>query len=114
MNKSLSLLSLSLLLIALAMPFSLFADDGGRGEGSGGDHSDQQKIVEEGSGSSTLDHKKKSSLKYKDPNTTKNYDTKNKGIDGMDKAHKAEMESMRHGSDHGSESRHESKMREGS
>jgi len=114
MNKLLSLLPLSLLFIALTIPLPLYADDGGRGEGSGGATSDRQKRVEEGSGSSTMDHQKKSSMEYKDHGEAKKSEYKDEGSAGMGKAQKAGQGTLEQGSDHGSQTRVKAKMREGS
>ena len=114
MNRLFSLLSLSTLFIALAMPLPLLADHDGRGEGSGGAKSDRQKISEEGSGSSAMDHQKKSSMEYKDHDMAKNSDYKNEGSEGMGKVHKAGQGNMAPGSDSASQPRQKAKMREGS
>ncbi len=65
MNKFLSGLALSLFFIPLAMPLPLFADDPGRGEGSGGATHDRQIKIETGSGSPALDHQKNQSWNTK-------------------------------------------------
>ena len=114
MNRLFFLLFLSILFIALAMPLPLFADDDGRGEGSGGATLNRHKQVEEGSGSSAIDHQKKSSMEYKDHHDGKSSGYKKEGRNGMGKAHQYDKDAMGHDSDHGSQTSNKANMREGS
>lgn len=114
MNKFLSGLALSLFFIPLAMPLPLFADDPGRGEGSGGATHDWQIKIETRSGSPALDHQKKSVLDYKNPGATKTFGYTNEGSVGASQVREAEKRILKHPSVNSSRPRHKVRKREGS
>ena len=114
MNKFFSVLALSMFFLTWAMPLPLFADDNGRGEGSGGATHDRQKKVENGSGSSAMDHQKKSVLEYKDPGEAKTSGYKNEGSVGASQVREAEKRIIKRRSDSSSRSRDKVRRREGS